>query len=732
MGLLEFERSHSMRRMRFRIAFAVVCCLLVHRLDALDLRLGQDGIEIDAGSVGRFTLEYPSFQDGAQKTLHKLIEKTPAGKSAVLRYEGGGRVDMTVEPGGKVSVKFADVPGDTKTVELAMQIPIGFNQGGKWKIGGKEAPFPVQKPANPHLFQGNATLSQITNYEGKSLEWEVPNYAYLQLSDNREWQWSIFHWKVFVPLEANKGNFTLTFRALGENVKAKPLVDAFGQSTLSEWPDKVRSLDELKADVAEEKSYYDALQPPSRDAFGGLLGSKEKLGLKSTGFFHMEKHDSRWVLVDPEGNAFFHLGVCGVGPSDDYTLVTGRESAYEWLPKKEGEFVSIFRTGQGGKVLSFHLANQVRKYSEPYTGESYTARMIERLRKWGFNSFGAFTGLEIAPGARKAAQFPTVAHLPLNVWEGVQRVPGIHETFDPFDEKTRAQVEQNLAAFLPAHANDPLIIGWYIVNEPIYEEIPRIVPSLKASQHACKKRFVQWLTEKYKAIEAFDTAWKSDAKAFDDLLEAGLAISTDAAKADSVEFASLFLDEYLRLVKDSFRKHDPNHLLIGSRLQPGTISHEWICRAMGKHLDVMSFNYYTYPMDTALLRRVHEWTGGLPMMLSEFFWSSPKDTGLTGGREVDSQQQRGLAYRNYVENAAATGFVVGIEWFTLVDQSVTGRWFSGFDGERANSGLIAVTDRPWKAMLEEAMKTNYGIYDVWLEGKKPFVWDDVRVRVKAK
>ena len=666
---------------------------MLQRAAALDLKLGHDGIEIEAGSIGRFTLEYPALQDGSQKVLHKLIEKTVTGKSAALRYEGGGRVDMTLGADKKVTVKFADIPPDTKTVELAMQIPIGFNQGGKWKIGDKQAAFPVQKSASPHLYQGNTTVSQITNYEGKTLEWEVPSYSFLQLSDNREWQWSIFHWKAFVPFDANKGSFAISFRTLGEGAKTKPLVDSFGQSALSEWPDKVKSLDELKADVASEKTYYDSLQPPARDAFGGLPGSKEKFGLKTTGFFHVEKKGERWILVDPEGNAFFHLGVCGVVPNDDYTLVTGRESAYEWLPKKEGDFASVFRSGQEGTVLSFNLANQVRKYGQPHTGENYTARMIERMRKWGFNSSGAFTPLELGPEARKTAQFPTVAHLPLNAWEGIPRVPGIHETFDPFDEKNRALVEQKMAAFLPAHANDPLIIGWFIVNEPIYEEIPRIVPSLKGSQHACKRRFVQWLTEKYNTIDAFNTVWKAEAKSFDDLLEVGLAISTNAAKGDSVEFASFFLDEYLRLVKDSFRKHDPNHLLIGSRLQPGTISNEWICRALGKHLDVMSFNYYTYPMDTAFLRRVHEWTGGLPMMLSEFFWSSPSDTGLTGGREVDSQQQRGLAYRNYVEQAAATGFVVGIEWFTLVDQSVTGRWFSGFDGERANSGLIAAVER---------------------------------------
>ncbi|MFZ4766637.1 MAG: beta-galactosidase [Roseimicrobium sp.] len=708
----------------------LLCFMFVHSVWALELRLTPDGIGIDAGSIGKFSMDYPALLDGAQKPIHKVIEKTIVWKSATLRYEGGGQVGLSLASDGQVVATFATMPGDVKSVELAMQIPIGFNQGGKWKIGDTGAAFPVQKPARPHLFQGNATVSQITNYEGKTLEWTVPGYAFLQLSDNREWQWSIFHWKAFVPLEANKSNFKLSFRALGDGVASKPLVDAFGQSTLSDWPEKVRSLEELKADVSAENAYYDALQPPVRDAFGGIPGSKEKLGLKATGFFHVEMKGARWVLVDPIGNAFFHLGLCGVVPNDDFTLVSGRESAYEWLPKPEGEFASVFRQGQAGTVLSFHLVNQVRKYGVPHSGESYTARMIARLKKWGFNSIGAFSPLDLGPEARKAAQFPTVAHLPLNEWEGIKRVPGIHETFDPFDENTRALIEEKLAAFLPAHAQDPLIIGWFIVNEPIYEQIPVVVPSLPGSQHACKRRFVQWLAEKYKTVDAFRTAWRSDAVSFDALLDVGLAVTTDAAKQDTVAFASFFLDEYLRLVATSVRKHDPNHLLIGSRLQPGTISHEWICRTMGKHLDVMSFNYYTYALDKSFLQRIHEWTGGLPMILSEFFWSSPKDTGLTGGREVNSQLERGLAYRNYVEQAAALGYVVGMEWFTLVDQSVTGRWFSGFDGERANSGLISVTDRPWKAMLSEAMKTNSRIYDVWLGGATPFVWHDARFQTK--
>jgi hypothetical protein len=66
-----------------------------------------------------------------------------------------------------------------------------------------------------------------------------------------------------------------------------------------------------------------------------------------------------------------------------------------------------------------------------------------------------------------------------------------------------------------------------------------------------------------------------------------------------------------------------------------------------------------------------------------------------------------------------------------VDQAATGRWFSGFNGERANSGLFSVADRPWKPMLAEMMKSNYGIYDVWLNGKTPFAWEDPRFLVKG-
>jgi hypothetical protein len=101
--------------------------------------------------------------------------------------------------------------------------------------------------------------------------------------------------------------------------------------------------------------------------------------------------------------------------------------------------------------------------------------MIGRMKKWGFNSVGAFSNA--GEQAERATQVPRVAHLPLDPWNGIARLPSVNETFDPFDAATRTRIEENCAKMLPALASDPLIIGYFIVNEPIYENVPHMLPT---------------------------------------------------------------------------------------------------------------------------------------------------------------------------------------------------------------------------------------------------------------
>ena len=233
------------------------------------------------------------------------------------------------------------------------------------------------------------------------------------------------------------------------------------------------------------------------------------------------------------------------------------------------------------------------------------------------------------------------------------------------------------------------------------------------------------LRQKYSTIAAFNAAWNLQIADFEALADKGLPVTTQAAFADMQTYTEVFLDTYFRFLAETFRKYDKNHLMVSNRWQPGTANNETLCRIAGKYMDVISINYYTWGVDRSFVERLYKWTGGKPQMWSEFFYSSGAESNAASyNLDLATQTLRGQAYRNYVEQAAALGFVVGIEWFSLVDQAVTGRWFSKLNGERANNGLFNVCDRPYDLMLREMAKSHEVIYEVLLNGKKPFALDD--------
>ncbi|SDU06021.1 Carbohydrate family 9 binding domain-like [Verrucomicrobium sp. GAS474] len=716
------------RRARRLILSLLLCAAPGLGFVAQTITPQDQGVLVDGGGTLQFRLDYPKLCDGAGKEIRKLLETAPSGGEALLKYEGGITLQISVTPEHTLRYAFSNLPAEVKQASVLSLVSFNFTNGGTWRFDdASAAPFPPEQGEKPHLYQGQAGSFTLRQGDGIGLTLSFSSSAYNQLTDNRAWGWKVFAWRWnFFPNPNTP--LTVTVRPADGPGAAKPTapakqVDAFGQNTRFDWPGKLKSEDELKADIAADEAYYASFKPPALDRFGGLPGSQEKFGLKKTGFFHVEQKNGKWFLADPDGNAFFHLGVCSFLPHD-YTYVGGRREIYEWLPPLQGPYQSAFHNGNEVDNFSFHSANLIRKYGKPVEDADFARRMIGRVRQFGFNSGGAFS--PFTP-AHAELSFPYVSGLPN---KGLRSIPGTAHIPDPFDEETRAKFDKLCAEALPAKAADPLLIGYYLENEPLYEDLPRVIPTLKGSQNACKRRLVEMLRTKYGTVEAFSAAWNLPAKTFDELADQALAVSTPQANADMKAYMELYFDAYFGWMSSTARQYDPNHMLIGNRLQHGTINNEVLCRAMGKYLDVISFNYYTYVLDTDFLNQIDKWAGGKPMFLSEFHWDSPKDSGLPGGaKDVGSQVERGLAYRNYVEQAAATGYIVGIEWFSLVDQPLTGRWFSKYNGENGNIGLFSVADRPWKEMIAEMAKTNHEIYPVLLGERKPFVYDNPRFQM---
>ena len=175
----------------------------------------EDGLAIDAGSMGRFVLSYPAiYQKGEHNyedaKAYKLVEKQPAGNAALLKYAGGAQAKVEVQANQTVLVSFSALPSDVQQFRMGMHIDVSYGQGGRFKIGqATEQPFPQEKPAKPHLYQGNDDTLVLKNSEGKTLTFLVPQYSFQQLTDNREWNWNIFEWWFAVPYDPGQETYQL-------------------------------------------------------------------------------------------------------------------------------------------------------------------------------------------------------------------------------------------------------------------------------------------------------------------------------------------------------------------------------------------------------------------------------------------------------------------------------------------------------------------------------------------
>jgi len=92
--------------------------------------------------------------------------------------------------------------------------------------------------------------------------------------------------------------------------------------------------------------------------------------------------------------------------------------------------------------------------------------------------------------------------------------------------------------------------------------------------------------------------------------------------------------------------------------------------------------------------------------------------------QVNSQQERGDAYRYYTENAYSHPGMIGTAYFQWCDQDLTGR----FDGENYNCGWVDVTDRPHKYQVEAMMETAKRLYAIHSGEIPPFDQKPERAR----
>ncbi|MNZ33475.1 hypothetical protein D3C78_508210 [compost metagenome] len=527
----------------------------------------------------------------------------------------------------------------------------------------------------------------------------------------------------------------------GELQKAySGIIDGFGQASRGDWPEKVKSAEQLAAAWKAEGVQLQKWQrdPARYDRFGGLLGGPT---FEASGFFRSEKRNGRWWLITPEGHPFWSLGVNTVNAESSQTYVEGREYMFASLPK-DGEPLTAFygqsddRRGVGaqqgrrfdhGRWYDFYAANRFRAnggLDSDVAAESWRERTLQRLTGWGFNSLGNWSD----PAFATAQRMPY--SVPLAISGDYATVSTGYDWWgampDPFDPRFAMAAERAIAIAARDHREDPWLLGYYADNELAWAghgDSPQArfaltFGALKLSTDSPAKRaFIKQLKDKYKEHEALAQAWGVPLAAWEDLDAAGYGApqpneAHPAIAEDYSAFLRLYADQYFKTLRDSLNWNAPNHLLLGARFAVSTPEALASC---AQYCDVLSFNLYVpkpqLGYDADYVRSLDK-----PVLISEFHFGSRDRGPFWGGvAEVYNEQQRGESYQRFLADALKDPQIIGAHWFQYLDQPASGRLL---DGENGHIGLVGITDLPFGRFVDAVRKANLQVEKVVLEKAK--------------
>ena len=395
-------------------------------------------------------------------------------------------------------------------------------------------------------------------------------------------------------------------------------------------------------------------QPDQKtNRYGGQkVGSPDR-----TGFFHTDFVNGRWWLKDPDGMPYIARGVTSIRR-------TKTEQARKKLAEKFG------------------------------SSKKWASSTVGLLKKNGFNGVGPWSDFHLVePSESKIAYTPNWNFMAAygkkrggtKKGSGHRSYPGdCPFIFDPeFANFCDRHAEQ-----LAKTKDDPWLLGHFTDNElpwnikmlDRYLDLPKGDPGYRAAQ--------KWIRDNQ--------------------------IKKPFRDGDRARFVGFAADKYFDTVCRAIRKHDRNHLILGPRFHGSSLSIPELFESAGKHIDVISVNYYhAWTPDED---RMKGWAkaSGKPILITEWY-AKAVDSGLENtsgaGWLVKTQQDRADFYQNFTLGLLESKVCVGWHWFRYSDNDPKqeGTDPSNLD---ANKGILTSDYQPYQTLLEGMKEVNERCYRI--------------------
>lgn len=390
---------------------------------------------------------------------------------------------------------------------------------------------------------------------------------------------------------------------------------------------------------------------------------------KATGFFRVvERGDGRWWAIDPLGRGTVLRGV-------DHVRYDG------------------FWSERVKPRRSVHREANLRRFPNKADWEKDA---LKRLSCWGFNMLGAGCDRQLQHRGLVHTKFLSMGNMMCDPNGPRDRFicPNESRPCSSFPNVFWAGFEKwcdDMARKMCApERDDPWLFGYFIDNELAWWGRGKLDTGLFD--------YTEGLPDGHSA--------KTALRKF--VSEHGGKTTTEVKRA----FLRLVADRYFRITTEAIRRHDPNHLVLGSRFAGIDGAHADVWEIAGRYCDVVTFNCYP----TADLDRNRVMLGGeripdvfsrryalvrRPMLVTE--WSFPAlDSGLPckhgAGQRFRTQKERTMATELFAKTMLALPFMIGYDYFMWVDEPAEG--MTDAFPEDTNYGLVKLNGDAWPEITE--------------------------------
>ncbi len=379
--------------------------------------------------------------------------------------------------------------------------------------------------------------------------------------------------------------------------------------------------------------------------------------------FSVAERNGRWLFVAPDGKPFWSLGVCctGVGAKTE-----PKNPQYDGLK----------------------LAGNSRKWVNG---------TLDFLQKSGFNSIGGWSDTDRFKESGGSRRLPYFEVLHLGAYN---KIPW----YDMFSTETEQVLDKAAKNQILKLKNDPYLVGYFSDNELGWWREAIFKTYLDMDRKAAgKKIFLDFIRSSYSGkFDRFLADWSTKHTSFDQL-DGAISLRPGQGGMSVVKNWQSFLTRaYYRKVNRLIRKYDPTRLVLGDRYCQ--FYYPNVAKEAAPFVDVISTNYGADWNDGGnteyFLSALYQLTKK-PVLITEFYMAAMENRSgnknSSGGFPVvQTQNDRAVAVRNYMEDVSRRPYVVGAHWFQFHDEPSKGRG----DGENYNMGLVDIQGEPYAPLID--------------------------------